>query len=83
MPQRLPYQRTFSTADAKSSTGRFVNNTQLIASLPAGAAVSVAPITWSRDHPRPGPGCGRLGARESILIFYGARFDYGGRAAPC
>src|ERR1035438_6534285 len=43
MPQRFPYQRTFSVADSKSLTGRFVSNTQLIASLPAGGDCSVAP----------------------------------------
>src|ERR1039458_2235290 len=45
IPQRFPYQRTFSVADSKSLTVRFVSNTQLIDSLPAGADCSVAPIS--------------------------------------
>jgi hypothetical protein len=45
MPQRFPYHCTFSVADAKSLTIRFVNNTQLIDSLPAGGDCSVAPMT--------------------------------------
>src|ERR1700691_4587284 len=45
MPQRFPYQPTFSVADSKSLTGRFVSNTQLIDSLPGGADCSVAPIS--------------------------------------
>src|ERR1039457_3029880 len=44
MPQRLPYHRTFSVADSKSWTGRFVNSTQLIDSLPGGGDCSVAAI---------------------------------------
>src|SRR6266852_4592701 len=43
MPQRFPYHCTFSAADSKSLTAKFVNNTQLIASLPAGGDCSVAP----------------------------------------
>src|SRR5450631_2989025 len=45
MPQRFPYQRTFSVADSKSLTVRFVSSTQLIDSLPAGGDGSVAPIS--------------------------------------
>src|SRR5271156_2751627 len=45
MPHLLPYHCTFSAADSKSLTGRFVNNTQLIDSLPAGGDCSVAPMT--------------------------------------
>src|ERR1035438_3315625 len=44
MPQRLAYHCTFSVADSKSLTGRFVSSTQLIESLPAGGDCSVAPI---------------------------------------
>src|SRR5260370_33318409 len=44
-PQRFPSHCTFSVADAKSLTGRFVSNTQLIDSLPAGGDCSVAPIS--------------------------------------
>src|SRR5487761_2759054 len=44
IPQHLPYHRTFSVADSKSLTGRFVSSTQLIESLPAGGDCSVAPI---------------------------------------
>src|SRR5260370_9365366 len=43
-PQRFPSHCTFSVADSKSLTMRFVNNTQLIDSLPAGGDCSVAPI---------------------------------------
>src|ERR1700737_461211 len=53
IPQRLPYHCTFSLADLKSLTGRFVSNTQLIDSLPAGGGCSVAPtkvtVTGSLD----------------------------------
>src|SRR5712691_9894395 len=45
MPQRFPYHCTFSVADSKSLTVRFVNNTQLIESLPAGGDCSLAPIS--------------------------------------
>src|SRR6266404_5849641 len=44
IPQRLPYHCTFSVADLKSLTVRFVSSTQLIESLPAGGDCSVAPI---------------------------------------
>src|SRR3990172_9958630 len=44
MPQRLPYQCTFSAADSKSLTDKFVNNTQLIALVFAGGDCSVAPM---------------------------------------
>src|SRR5208283_6205275 len=44
MPQRLPYHCTFSVADSKSLTLRFVSSTQLIDSAPAGGDCSVAPI---------------------------------------
>src|SRR5208282_3503893 len=44
MPQRFPYHCTFSVADSKSLTGKFVSNTQLIDSPPDGGDCSVAPI---------------------------------------
>src|ERR1039457_2722980 len=66
MPQRFPYQRTFSAADSKSLIPKFVNNTQLIASLPAGGDSSVAPtrvtVTGSLEPDALARAAGRRGA---------------------
>src|SRR5450755_671566 len=45
MPQRLAYHCTFSVADSKSLTGKFVSSTQLIDSQPVGGDCSVAPTS--------------------------------------
>ncbi len=53
MPQRLPFQCTLSAALSNSGTGRFINNTQLIASIPAGGEDSVAPMRVTATGPVP------------------------------